>query len=345
MPSFAHPAFLWLLPLAPLAFAWWLRRRRPAFRYPDVRLFDGLPAGRARRVRWLTALLRTGALLGLILACAGPRRPDLRTRLPAEGIALMMVLDVSGSMAEPIGPPAPGLLPPTRLDAAKQSLRLFVAGGDAPDGTHFDGRESDAVGLVTFAVLPQTVCPITLNHSVLLRVLDEQRPKDGVDAGTNIGDAIAEGLLRLEKAPAKRKVLVLLSDGEHNVALEGDRKTFLPRQAARIAANLPTPIPIYTIDAAGDPPPGATDEEAKQRLEGQAVLRDVATLTGGQAFAAGSAADLLAAYRQIDLLEREPVESFQYRRYVEYYPWCAAAALACLLAGRLLDLTAWRRVP
>src|SRR5262245_36416363 len=98
MLSFANPEFLWLAPLPVVLAVWWALRRRPGLRYSRFVLLDGLPSGRARRVKWAGALLRGLAGLALVIACAGPRRPDLQTRLPAEGIAIVMTLDVSGSM-------------------------------------------------------------------------------------------------------------------------------------------------------------------------------------------------------------------------------------------------------
>src|SRR5262249_19049425 len=122
--------------------------------------------------KWGAASLRGLAALALVLACAGPRRPDEQTRLPAEGIAIVLALDVSGSMGTADAPWNPGSPPVSRLDAAKRAFKLFVAGGDAPDGTHFEPRPADQIGLVTFAALPQTACPLTLNHTVLIRVAD-----------------------------------------------------------------------------------------------------------------------------------------------------------------------------
>lgn len=343
MLGFATPELLGLLPLAPLLGWWWLRRRRPALRYSDVRLLAGLPRGRAGWARWGGAGLRAGAVAALVVAAAGPRTPDLKTRLPAEGIAVVLALDVSGSMATPDFAWAAGAPPVSRLDAAKRAFRLFVAGGDGPDGTHFDGRPADQVGLVTFAAVPTPACPLTLNHSVLLRVLDEQQPREGVDAGTNVGDALAEGVIRLEAAGPRRKVLVLLSDGEHNVTREGPNAPLKPFEAAHLAEGLG--IPVYTIDCGGLPRSDATADEVQQREDGRRVLEGVAGLTGGRAFAANGGADLLAVVRAIDALERRPVESFQYRRYHEYGPWVAAAGLGLLAAVQLLDRTLWRRVP
>ena len=342
--QFATPAFLWLSPLAIVLAWWWLRRPRNSLRYSDSRLFTGLPSGRAVRAKWGGALLRMLACLSLIVASAGPRRPDLQTRLPAEGIAIVLALDVSGSMAEKDAIWAAGSPAISRLEVAKRSFTLFVNGGDAPDGTSFEPRDSDQIGLVTFAALPETACPLTFNHSVLLRVSDSLEPKAGLDAGTNVGDAIAEGLIRLEKGAGDRlKVLIVLSDGEHNISKEGASDPLKPKQAAQLAVNLG--IKVYTIDAGGEPSLGMPAELLEQRKAGRETLRAVSELTGGRSFAASNGAELLAAYQEISSLEKSPVESFQYRRYFEFYPWFAAAALASILLAHLLERTRWRSVP
>ena len=54
---------------------------------------------------------------------------------------------------------------------------------------------------------------------------------------------------------------------------------------------------------------------------------------------------MLAAYKEIDAAERARVETFQYRRYFEFYWWCAAAAVALLATAHMLERTRWRVVP
>ena len=256
----------------------------------------------------------------------------------------MLVLDVSGSMGEKDAVWSPGSPALSRLEVARRSFALFVNGGDAPDGTTFEPRESDQIGLVTFAALPQTACPLTLNHSVLLRVAEGLEPKAGLDAGTNVGDAIAEGLIRLEKgAGDRRKVLIVLSDGEHNVSKEGASDPLKPRQAAQLAANLG--IKIYAIDAGGEPAANAPPELREQRRVGRETLAAVSSMTGGRSFAATSGTELLAAYKEISGLEKSRIESYQYRRFFEYNPWCAVAAFSFLLTAHLLERTRWRMMP
>src|SRR5437870_1112348 len=99
MLTFANPVFLLLALAVPLLVWWWLHRRRAALHYPETGFLAGLPAGRSRFARWAETGLRALALLLLIIALAGPRWPG-GPRIVTEAIAIEMVVDVSGSMAE-----------------------------------------------------------------------------------------------------------------------------------------------------------------------------------------------------------------------------------------------------
>src|SRR5262249_36485648 len=143
-----------------------------------------------------------------------------------------------------------------------QALRLFVRGGDE-DGLHLPGRANDQIGLVAFANLPEDTCPLTLSHDVLLELLDAEEPRGLPDTGTDIGDALAWAVKKLEAAGDRRKVLVLLSDGEHNTPDPALR----PRQAAQLAAN--RNVPVYTIDAGPPPSASAPPEDVSARETGR----------------------------------------------------------------------------
>ena len=341
MASFAEPGWLFALPLPLIAAALVARRRRPALRYPSLALIRGLPRGRARASVSGPIALKTLAVLVLIVAAAGPRRPDLATRIPSPGVSIVLVLDVSGSMATAYFPLA-GRPDATRLDAARQAYRLFVEGGPVPDGPAFAGRPNDAIGLVVFAAVPRTVCPVTLNHSVLLKVLDAETAWTGPDAGTNVGDALAEAVLRLDGDDGRRKVIVLLSDGEHNASGDGSASPLKPKQAAQLAKSLA--IPVYAIDCGGEAD-GATADERQQRDAGRETLDSVARMTGGQTFAANSAEDVRAACREIDALERQPLDAFRYRRYHNYGRWVALVAAGLWSVAVALLQTRWRVAP
>lgn len=344
MVQFANPGLLLLGLAVPPLIWWWLRRPRAAITYSDTRILSGLPTGKGRTARWAGAALRAAALLLLVIALAGPRWPDPGSRISTEGIAIEMLVDVSGSMAEHDfnwqGRPI------SRLDAAKEAFRLFVKGGDGPGGLHLDGRPDDQIGVVTFATWPENLCPLTLSHSALLQALEAARPAVlPTEQTTNIGDAIAWGLHRVSSART-RKVMVLLSDGEHN---EGP-PALKPRQAAQLAANLG--VPIYTIDAGGDvngtDGPIAAEAAAgtpETREAGVKTLQAVAQLTGGRYFRAHDGQGLVGVYQEIDRLERKEIQSFEYRRFFEGFAWFGLASFVLWMLIEGLERTLWLRLP
>jgi Ca-activated chloride channel family protein len=340
LPVFANPWLLLLLLLVPALVWWWYQHGTGALSYPDTSLLSQLPAGRSGRVRWAGAALRAGGLILIVIALAGPRWPDAGTRIPTEGIAIAMVVDVSGSMAERDFTLEGQSI--SRLEAVKKVFRLFAAGGQGPQGEELGGRANDLMALVTFATRPEAACPLTLSHDVLLQILDAQEPRTvPTEARTNIGDAIAWGLQRLQASNVHRRVMVLLSDGEHNV----EPPALKPRQAAQLAGNLG--VPIYAIDASGDSEKGGVHEDGSvaDRLAAKRALQDIASISKGRYFRAGDSAALVAAYAEIDRLERQAIQSFQYRRYYEMFPWFGLGALLLWVAITILEATIWQKIP
>jgi Ca-activated chloride channel family protein len=359
MFGFAHPEFLFLLLAVPVVVWWWLRLRRPALRYSDTHPLLRLPAGRRRWARWMSAGLRTAALGLLVVAMAGPRWADAGEQLSTQGIAIEILVDVSGSMAEKDyeweeGPGAPAVpnAPPakkavekiTRLEAVKRVFKLFVMGGEAPNGVRLEGRPNDLIGLTAFATLPKTVCSLTPDRRALLKILKAQKPSTIPDKSkTNIGDAIVWGVTDLENAPPQRKILVLFTDGEHNV----EAPALKPRQAAQLAAN--KGIPIFAIDAGTDAGGGGAEGEAaarslQDRQQAVKTLQSITKMTGGKYFQARDAARLLEVCQEIDRLNREQIESFQYLYYYEAFGWFALASFVLWWVVHFLEWTFWARV-
>ena len=343
MFGFGNPEWLFLALAVPPLVWWWLRQRRGALRYSDTLFLAELPAGRRRLAAWGGAALRAAGLFLLVVGLAGPRWADARSRLSTEGIAISIVVDVSGSMAEEDF--EWDLKRVRRIDAVRNAFHLFVTGGTALEGgpggtsaTTFEGRPTDLIGLVTFAARPEKTCPLTLSHSAVLRLLDASEPVSVPgESETNISDALAVALDRLHGPDVpKKKALILLTDGEHNVV--DPRSGWTPTQTGQLAASLK--VPIYAIDAGA-----GQDETDPRRVLARETLERLAKMTGGKTFQAHDTAGLLRACQEIDRLEREPITSFQYRRYHEAYPWFALAAFVVYLTGLLLDGTVWRRVP
>jgi Ca-activated chloride channel homolog len=344
--TFDQPWWLVLLPAVALLIAWWLRRKPVALRFPDTSVVAAINTRRGSFARWGGALGRGLGLAAAVVALAGPRWPELGAAVPAEGIAILLVVDVSNSMNEE------DLVwhekPIARVKAMKQALHLFVAGGTGPHGEELPGRPNDLVGLVTFTRLPKSSCPLTFSHDALLQMLDrEETNKGGHDFDTNIGDAIIWGIYRLNTAPVKQKVMILVSDGEQGEIPDAKR----PRQGAQLAGNFK--IPIYTLDAGNEAAAlGKTPAEqfaAENRRNAKKNLQDVAKMTGGQYYGATDGKELLQACAklsgELDQFDPEQIETLRRRQYWEAYGWFGGAAfvLWCTVLG--LELTLWRKVP
>jgi Ca-activated chloride channel homolog len=166
---FQNPQVLWLMLLVPL-YVWILRRRvtTAAVRYPSVRHFKRLPKSLRQRCRFMLPLLRTVAVLLLIVVLARPTRQLETQELPSRGIAIAMVVDRSGSMGDVNGRLMYNGKLALRYDIAKDVFERFVKG----DGKDLGGRTNDLIGLFTFATYPRTDHPFSLDHASLSNVVE-----------------------------------------------------------------------------------------------------------------------------------------------------------------------------
>ena len=319
--QFASPMWLLLLLLLP---AWWLlaRTRTPAaivFSRVGV-LARGPRAGRglARTI----ALLRNLALASGIVALARPRAGAHAVTSTSEGINIVIAFDISSSML------AQDFQPQNRLEVARDKVRQFVA-----------LRKSDRIGVVAFSGEALTQVPLTTDYPVVNAAINNLQPGQ-LEDGTAIGTAIATAANRLKDAPGPSRVMVLLTDGVNN------RGSIDPRTAARAAAALG--IRVYTIGVGTEgmaPVPvgrglfGLRYEMRPVEID-DALLTEVARVTGGRYFRARDAAALDRITHEIDRLERVPVQTRTYVRFTELYRWPLIIALFAL-AGEML-LAAWR---
>ena len=336
--EFKNPVFLWALLLAPLMF-WLASRTTGAIRYSSTALAGVVTPSWRVRLRWIPAALLSIAVALLALALAGPRTGDATTRVQREGIAIMLVVDRSGSMdARDF---VEGDYSINRLDAVKRVLRTFVLGGDDTPG-----RSDDLIGVIAFGTYADSVSPLTLDHANLTSIVEQlQVAVTQNEAATAIGEGLGLAVERLREHPAKSKVVVLLTDGVNNA---GDLQ---PQQAAELARE--RGIKVYTVGAGttGIAPVPRMGSDGRMRLSAMQVeideetLKDISKRTGGEYFHARNADALQSAYAQIDTLERSEITETRYLQYREHYVWLLALACALMLLAELASQTILRRLP
>jgi len=319
--GFQNTEALLLLLVLPV---WWLWRRR---RSDDAIVFSrtnvlarGPKAGRG--IARLIFLLRNIAIATVIIALARPRSGAHIENISSSGINIVMSLDLSSSML------AQDFQPNNRLEVAKARAKQFVR-----------ARESDRIGIVAFAGEALTQVPLTTDQPVILQSIDNLQAGQ-LEDGTALGLGIATAANRLRDAPGKSRVMIVVTDGVNN------RGDIDPLSAARAAAVYG--IKIYGIGVGTEgvaPVPVGRDvfglkfENQPVKID-EALLRQIASLTGGRYFRARDGAALGQIYAQIDRLERAPVESRTRVSYTELYRIALGIALAALLLE--LGLTAWK---
>ncbi|MGE0547715.1 MAG: VWA domain-containing protein [Kofleriaceae bacterium] len=333
----------WLLLAALLAIPalWWSRRSSGRVVFSSLRaLPDGGNTWRTR-LAWLPDALTALAVIGLAVALAGPRKGDRNSRVRREGIAIMMAVDVSGSMrALDLSRDDREL---TRLDAVKQVFERFVLGGKDSQG-----RDDDAVGLVAFARYAETRSPLTLDHNNLATAARQLDFAPSEEDGTAIGAGLELAVQRLiEFKPDQKvgKVVILLTDGESNVH-EIDEDTAID-DATKAG------IKVYTIGAGTrgkapvrvEMPGGRSVIRVVEVSIDEATLQRIASRTGGQYFRATDNASLAKIYGEIDRLERTEIEQEQFTEYRQYYAWFVVGAMAVLTLALVLRGTLLRRLP
>jgi Ca-activated chloride channel homolog len=323
--SFARPWLLFLLLVLPAW--WWVRRRRDVAgaRYSDVTL----PAAASRRRWWvkLPPILRGVALGALALAAAGPRIGGDKVEIKKEGIAIVITIDISSSML------AEDFAPSNRLEVAKRQAVGFIR-----------GRGADRIGLVAFAGEALTQVPVTLDYPVIEQAVMDLKI-GSLEDGTAIGSGLATAVNRLRRAPDKSKVVLLLTDGENNKGLID------PRTAAATAAAFG--IKVYTIGVGtiGEAPiptgrglGGFRYEMLPVRID-EPLLQEIAQKTGGRYFRAKDSEALSRIFRQIDALEKTPIQITRYTRYNETTRPLILLGLAAFALELLLATTLVVRVP
>ncbi|MBC7977997.1 MAG: VWA domain-containing protein, partial [Myxococcales bacterium] len=276
---------------------------------------------------WLSDLPGVLRVLGLAALAVALARPETYRTLRREidTIDIMLVVDMSKSMEETD-------LPRDRLDAAQRVIRRFLR-----RTTH------DRIGLVVFGQQAMLQCPLTLDTKVVEQIVTDLAIGDVPELGTAIGDGLALGLSQLrdvrreigpDSAPAKSKVVILLSDGDTNWVTR-----FEPDEAARVAKDMG--VKVYTVLVGREDP----DLFGSMSVN-PAALRSIAQLTGGEFFRATDYASFDRGFQTVRS-KLDTTKRVEVARVPDKQMFLPLAVLGLVLLGLELVLshTRLRRLP
>lgn len=313
------------LPLVLLCgWLYWVYHKTPVYLFSSLApLQQFSPPPRWRKL--IMFLTRLGSLVALCFALARFQTPDERSKIPVQGVDIMLVLDTSQSMMIFDDPKDRR----TRLDVARDEALRFI-----------DKRENDPIGLVIFSGVAVSRCPLTLDKGILKEILHETTTATITAPGTVLSRAILTAANRLKKSTAKNKIMIVLTDGEPT---GNDTR---PELSIDLAKKLG--IKIYTVGI-GSEQGGWFDDPMYGMVRVQSVfnvplLEKFADETSGQFFHARNPADMVAIYDTIDRLERTEYETPIYARYAEHFIFFLWLALLLLVAQIFLASVVWVRL-
>lgn len=314
--KFANPDLLWLLVVLPLMVAYYIYRTLQggaAVRFSSIDNFEGIAKGVSYYLRHIPFVMRLCAVALLVVAIARPERVETTSNSNAEGIDIMIALDISSSMLARD-------FKPDRFEAAKDISSKFIL-----------ERPTDRIGLVVFAGEAFTQSPLTTDQVALVNLLAAVQ-MGAIADGTAIGNGLATAVNRLKESEVKSKVIVLLTDGVNNSG------QIDPMGAAEIAKEFG--IRVYTIGVgtegvapypAYDPWGNIIFQDAKVEID-EKLMQEIAQSTGGRYFRATDNTKLAEIYAEINSLEKTKVEVENYTKYSEvFHPFLLLALILLLL--------------
>ena len=266
-------------------------------------------------------ILRYAVLLLLAFLIGKPQCVDHRSSVKIDGIDIMLVLDVSGSMQFQDYDNDDR----SRLDVAKEEALRFA-----------HKRINDAIGIVIFGKDALSRVPLTLDKKIITKIIDDLHIGIIDPDGTVLATAIITAANRLKNSTAKSKVMILLTDGEPS---QNDTDPLIAIELAQKMG-----IKIYTVGI-------GTDEEQflmhplygmipKPKIN-KTLLATIANKTGGKFFLAHNAKDMRIIYDTIDALEKTSHETTMFHKYYDIFipfVWCI---LLLLVIELILSSTIW----
>jgi len=287
MAGFDDPVILLALISIPFLYLFYKRivakKRQEAMKFSHIGFIKSALGNKKKSKRSEILLILSFAVFTcMIIGLANPHIPLEQTK---EGVNLVLVLDISGSMLA-------SDYPPSRIEAAKSSAEIILE----------SLKDKDHAGIVVFESGATTAAYLSPYKETVIEKLRSITAKEGKTA---IGDGLTLGIDMASSIPNKKKVVILLSDGVNNAGV------ITPEEAIEFAKT--NKIQVYTIgmgsegkvklgeDWWGNPIYAELDEE---------TLQHIASETGGSYFKSVDTSTLDNIYENIsENIEREQEET------------------------------------
>ena len=325
--DFRYPYMLFLLIPYFLVIYIYVKRkmnlRGAAFKLSSKTLISTRKSFRSKTYKYLP-VLRFFSILILIIALAEPGRSITYTGVDNNGIDIMIALDLSLSMQ------GEDFEPKNRLQVAKQVVKDFIS-----------KRKTDRLGLVIFAGAAYLQCPLTIEHDILLDIIDEIDFDSISIDGTAIGESLALAASRMMDDKSGSRIILLITDGVNN------RGSIDPETAAKACSELG--IKIYAVGIGKDGsvpyPGGLFGKRYMENTFDPTVLENAAERTGGKFYRAESSGIFWEQIKEIDKLEKRVYQVKKYYEFSSQFEKYIIAAMVLFFFEILLRSLYYRKIP
>ena len=251
------------------------------------------------KIEWIVKIL---IFVMLCVALASPIIIDKFNPLNRHGKDIVLAIDASGSMN------SSGFDFEDEVSDGERLSRFEITKKIAHEFIH--KRASDNVGVVLYGDFAFIASPITYEKTIVTDMLS-CLSQGMAGQNTAIGEAISMSVRAFKYSEAKTKIIILLTDGEHNSG------SISPKDAIKLAKK--QEIKIYTIGLGNK---GESDEK---------LLQKIAQESDGKFYTATSAKELQGVYDEIDKLESSKIKSREYVLKDYYYAIFLLVALGLLM--------------
>lgn len=331
---FEKPAFFYLLFIVPFLTALFIffifQYRKSAKKLAGSNVNEVLPYYTEGQ-KWIATLFYTIGFLLFIIALARPKWGIENINTNLKGRDVLILLDVSYSMAVPD-------VVPSRLELSKKYINELLESGI-----------QDRIGLMVFSSESELLVPVTYDYSAISFFLESIYPGMIGKGGTDIGNALLNGVKSFDDTDISNKMIILLTDGED---LEGKVK---PNEKVLKTAG----IKIFTVGIGtknGEPVPlrnkkGEIESYVKDpngnhvvsRLDEQ-LLSELAALTGGSYMrTGGQSGELTHFLKKIKNIDAKEYEKIHFTQKKDQYVIFLGIGLLLFCCGFLLDLGRWMK--
>ena len=332
--EFAHPWALVLLPLAVLPL---LPRRRDALVFPHLAWLPHDRAGEALGGAW--RLLSVAALCAIVLAAAGPMRPETLVQRSGRGAEIVLLIDRSRSMDERMLPADWRTIDPLNLRYQAQS-RGEPKGKVAREllSRFVRERADDRFALMFFSTNPIQVVRFTTHDAVVQAGIAAGGIGRGL-ADTDVGRALTAAIAQFDRrAYTGSRVVLLVSDGGARLDAVTKRRLHAAALRNRVSVRW---IYLRSVNSPTLDTPG----EASEAVPEIALHRFFQSLPGTyRAYEADDPAGLARAVADIGREQNFPLEDLERVPRRDFSGLALAVAVACcalVLGLRAFSLRSW----